>query len=355
MREEFHLYRPAGSKEWSVRKRRNGRSHSTRLETTDRRLARERAKKWHKELIASAWGEDAPRTFLDAANKFAIEHYLDIKPKTALRYKASLAHLLAAFGKLTLAQIGSAQLYEFEQKRRRDGVTAATIVNDFRCLSAIMNLAQVWEWHDRNPVQAYLKSRKKALKGAEPRSRYLSHEEETALYVSASLTWGRMISFAIETGLRREEMFSLLRGDINWQRNFIQVRKEVSKSASRQVPLSERAADTLRTVLMGHSSLFCFPKGDGTRYSPTSPTIMRTLGRICAGAGVEGLTWHDLRRTYGCRCLQDRRMSMEAVSKCMGHSSVKVTEQVYAFLKIDNLNQMLSETEGRVVRIGGVR
>ena len=39
---------------------------------------------------------------------------------------------------------------------------------------------------------------------------------------------------------------------------------------------------------------------------------------------IPHLIWHDLRCTCGCRLLQDHKMSMEEVSKWLGHSSVKV-------------------------------
>lgn len=353
-REDFHLYKQKRSDWWTARKRHQGRSHTICTETADKRIARARARKWVDDLIAQAWGENPPRSFKEAADKFRKEHYAELKLKTALRYDASMAHLLEHFEKLTLDKITGPLLYEFEQARRRAGVKPGTIVNDFRCLSALLNLAQLWEWTDKNPVQAYLERRKRALKAAEARQRYLSHDEEGALLNEASERWRWMIVLAIETGLRREEQFSLLKSDVNWQRNFIQVRKEVAKSSSRQVPLTERGAEALRELFkLNTRSLYVCARENGDRFSPTSPSILDQLKKYCRHTGIENFRWHDLRRTYGCRCLQDRRMPLEHVSKCMGHSSVKVTEKVYAFLKIDNLNRMMAETEGRVVPIKG--
>jgi len=54
---------------------------------------------------------------------------------------------------------------------------------------------------------------------------------------------------------------------------------------------------------------------------------------------IPDLTWHDLRRTCGCRLLQDHKMSMEAVSKWLGHSSIQVTEKAYAFLETRHLHE----------------
>jgi integrase len=50
-------------------------------------------------------------------------------------------------------------------------------------------------------------------------------------------------------------------------------------------------------------------------------------------AGIAHLQWHDLRRTAGCRWLQRDGKNIMEVSMLLGHSSVQVTEQRYAFLE----------------------
>ena len=59
------------------------------------------------------------------------------------------------------------------------------------------------------------------------------------------------------------------------------------------------------------------------------------------------LTWHELRRTTGCRLLQQDRRSMEEVWKWLGHSSVLVTERAYAFLEEEQLQDVVIAENGR--------
>jgi integrase len=67
----------------------------------------------------------------------------------------------------------------------------------------------------------------------------------------------------------------------------------------------------------------------GQRYVDFQPQFERSRKKL----GITDLIWHDLRRTAGCRWLQDRGKNLLEVRTMLGHSSVKVTETVYAFLE----------------------
>lgn len=57
----------------------------------------------------------------------------------------------------------------------------------------------------------------------------------------------------------------------------------------------------------------------------------KTLLAVCRECGIENLHLHDLRRSLGTWMLSSGA-SIEEVSKTLGHSSIRVTEQVYAHL-----------------------
>src|SRR5581483_6543371 len=84
-------------------------------------------------------------------------------------------------------------------------------------------------------------------------------------------------------------------------------------------------------------------------------TLDKGLRAACRRAGVKDVRWHDLRRTCGCRLLQDHRMSMEEVSAWLGHSSIAVTEKIYAFLEIDHLERGVAESLERIARAADVK
>ena len=59
--------------------------------------------------------------------------------------------------------------------------------------------------------------------------------------------------------------------------------------------------------------------------------VRKTFKAACDAVGVAECHVHDLRRTLGSWMLMNGT-PIEVVSKTLGHSSIRVTEQVYAHL-----------------------
>lgn len=324
------LYR-RGKTYWA-RAQRAGREHRRSLKTADRSIAQKRLRQWLDELDAIAWGDKPRRTFGEASEKFIREHLTTIKPSSAKRYGVSLKNLAEHFGPMMLDQIKGVALSDFETKRRADGVTNGTIRRDFACLSSLLTSAGEWEWVEANPIPSYLRRRaKRGLKEAQPRTRYLSETEEARLLDHASPHVRDAIILAIDTGLRSNELFGLQWSQIDFARGVIDTLTRTKGGRARYVPLSQRARTILGTVPRRLDTPYVLVNPDtGTRYWNFSKGLEAARRR----SGLADLCWHDLRRTAGCRWLQRDRKSMEEVSNLLGHSSILVTEKVYAFLEL---------------------
>ncbi len=362
-RGEFTLYQRPPSKIWWARKRRKGKDFRVSLDTEDKGLGRERAEKWIKELIASEWGEKPAKTFSDAMLRYAEERFSSLGDG-GKRYATSIEHLSAHFGDVEMDKIKSSSLSDFVNKRLRE-VSPSTIRRDLSTLSAIFVQAQLWEWASSNPVRPFVEARGKIdLVEGEPRTRYLNSDEEDAILRYAGDTFRMLFAFNIDTGLRLSELknlrwanvkLALPNSDLIPSRGQILVEKKRTKTkgASRKVPLLDRSYDFLKQA--EKKSLTVFATVDGYGYSRNSPTIWEALQKAARKAGIEDLTTHDLRRTCGCRLLQDYKVSMEVVSKWLGHSSVRVTERHYAFLEVEQLHQAVEEGRENVIRIAEMR
>lgn len=345
------------------------------LKTTSEAIARQRLAQWLKEINRVGWGGKPLRLYDEAVLKFLEEHLPQLRPASRRRYLISIGALTPHFEGLALAEIGSAQLSAYETARRQAGVriperlagrqkprdiSPATIRRDLACLSSIFGCCMEWEWVEFNPVPAYMKSRRRrGLKESPPGHRYLSHVEEAALLAqiraeevaaaarapAASLLRQQLrdlyeaVCLAIDTGLRRNEEFALERAWLNHAKSQIELPGSITKNGlDRTVPLLPRSAQLSahRPPHLGSPFLFTNPETK-RRYIG----LNRALRGAARRAGIAPLTWHDLRRTCGCRLLQDYRMTMEEVSRWLGHSSVLVTEKIYAFLEVEHLHRAI--------------
>jgi integrase len=317
-----------------ARAQRNGREVRESLKTTDRRMAESRYRNWFGRLEAIVWGDRPRRLFAEAVKRFIDEHLTRIKPSTARRYGVSLQWLAEQFGDKHLDQITREQLAEFEAWRRAMGASSPTIRRDLACLSSLFTSCEDWDWiaEGSNPVRGFMRRRAhRGLTEAPPRMRYLSPAEEQKLLAAASPAVRRAIVVAVDTGLRREEQFSLTWPQIDMRRGLITTTRQTKSGRSRSVPLPERSTQFLAQLRANEvgtvASLYVFRHEDGRRILTMEKGIKAAVRR----AGLKDVRWHDLRRTAGCRWLQAGR-SMKEVSILLGHSSIATTEKHYAFL-----------------------
>jgi len=332
------IYR-RGKRYWA-RAQRKGREYRRSLATTNHATAERRLREWLEELDAIAYGDKPRRFWEEASERFIREHLPTIKRSAAIRYGVSLKHLDEHFSGKMLHQITSAEMSEFEAKRRAQDVSTSTIRRDLACLSSLMTSAQDWEWIENNPVPAFLRRRaKRGLKEGEARTRYLTEEEERRLLEAASppVRWAMML--AIDTGLRREELFGLCWVQVDPLRGLIDTTRRTKSGRSRKVPIPPRSAQILAHIPRNLESPHVLVNPDtGERYVQMN----KGLKAACRRAGLIDVQWHDLRRTAGCRWLQRDGKSMEEVSLLLGHSSVLVTENSYAFLEAEKVAESLA-------------
>lgn len=138
------------------------------------------------------------------------------------------------------------------------------------------------------------------------------------------------VLLAIFAGLRREEVTTLNWDDVDFERGYIHIRGEVSKTGKpRSIPMPDLLADKLsERKRLDPFSLQVFPwKTTSGLYQQWKRLRQRLNCKDLPG----GLTlrFHDLRHVYG-QSLRDVGILLQDVQAFMGHSSVSVTEKHYA-------------------------
>lgn len=345
-----------------ARKKVRGTDYRGPLGTRSKREAETAYRQWlarlEEQIRAERLGIKRGTSFEDAVRSFNKHHLGTLAESSQIRYLQSLLVLEQHFAGRSMDEISRADLARFVTARREQGLADPSIIRDLTCLSSVYANAIDLELVEVNPVTGFLSSRrrKRSLVNSPPRTRYLTHAEELAI-LSRALDRARdqtairreekaMIAAAlalyIDTGLRAQELLSAERSWISPGGREIKVPAEMTKAGrERIVPLLPRAR---RIVAM----LPAPPRGNALLWRAAGKPfadLNHTLQAIGADVGVADLTIHDLRRTCGCRLLQDHRLRMAEVSAWLGHASVKQTETTYAFLGIDNLHDAIG---GRV-------
>jgi len=163
------------------------------------------------------------------------------------------------------------------------------------------------------------------LKESNTRIRYLTVAEESALREAASKRYpylADIICAACSTGLRRDELFSLKKVDVDLRLNLVHV-LDGKGGKARTVPLdpSGEARRILESRILNPTSEYIFP-------SPQTDDKMtgvdRSLLTICRETGIEPVTLHVLRHTFGTR-LVAAGVDMRTVQQLMGHGKIQTT------------------------------
>lgn len=357
------------------RKRIGGEEYRQSLGTKSKRDAQTAFKKWLIELERSVRAGTptiaGTATWQQAVDNFTINHFPTLKPGSQKRYVQSLLTLSPHFRELRLHEISKKAIGEFVTARRHAGklsqypgqktaISDSTIIRDLQCLSAVFTVANDFELCETNPANAYVKAHQHrgTLVNSDPRTRYLSHIEEenvlNAAYARATADGSIrryekfMIACAValyvDLGFRRKELLGARRSWINSNSNEITVPAGFTKSKkTRTVPLLPRARRIIEMLPDNkHTDLLLWRTAMGKPFAD----LNKTFQGIARGVGVYDVEVHDLRRTCGCRLLQDYRVKMAEVSAWLGHASVEMTEKVYAFLKTENLHDAIG---GRVI------
>jgi integrase len=156
------------------------------------------------------------------------------------------------------------------------------------------------------------------------RNRRLSVEEHTLLLRSCSKSsnhWlAPLIIIAIETGMRRGELLSLVWEDVDLDLRVAHL-DMTENGSKRDVPLSSEAITLLRSL----------PHDISGKVFPMTAASLRGLwNRACRRAGITDLHFHDLRHEATSRFFEKGLNVME-VAKITGHKNLRMLEKIYTF------------------------
>jgi integrase len=195
----------------------------------------------------------------------------------------------------------------------------ASVNRELQILSKVFSLAIDYHKTDFNPC---LKVKKFRLNNR--RYRYLLPDEEPRLL--AALTGPRshlkpIVIVALGTGMRRGEQLSLKRDSVDFLRNTITV-TATKNGKDREIPMNSEVRSTMLQLCRdkkGGDYLFASTKINGHLTE-----IKKGFKTALSIAGIEGLTWHDLRATFATR-LGEAGFDAFTIAQLLGHSDIRMT------------------------------
>jgi len=331
-----------------------GKRYRKSTETENRKLAQRIYDKLKGQIAEGKWFEKLPgedKTLKEMIEKF-IKDCIPLKSKKP--YNSNLQTLLNFFGDCPLAKIIPKRVNEFKVKRKAEGASPATINHELAVLKRMFNLGvKEWEWFDKNPISSV------SLEiGVNERDRWITYEEEEKLLSHCPDWFKDVVTFALNTGFRKQEIC-----DLSWKNGIDLFRKTITVMKSkndekRTIPMNEKIFQMLKgksKVRPIHDRVFYWMKGP-----LNGDVILYFFKRACEKTGIEDLHFHDLRHTFATRLVQAGE-DIYKVQKLLGHKTPSMTaryahhsaESLRATVEVldksefvTNLSQMKKESVG---------
>jgi integrase len=221
------------------------------------------------------------------------------------------------FGKLTAVDCTREQSRAYLKSARAEGRADSTMRTQMSYLRAAMR------WHDpHTPAVFELPSEKQT------RDRWLTTEEMRALIDGTGSTHTRLFMIlALCTAARTEAILGLTWDThIDFENEEIWLGFKVGGKGRATLPINR----TLKAALSEAREIALSPYVIEFNGKPVK-SVRKGLRNAYARAGISDIKQpaHIIRKTAG-RILVESGVSMELVSQILGHSSIKITERIYA-------------------------
>jgi len=249
-----------------------------------------------------------------------------IRPATFDRYLVSLGQLRPWLDDRDVHEIDGKLLKQIVGDRQRAGVTNATIRRDMTAVSSVLAHCIDKEWIEENAARTLDRSRFKERR--EPI--ILPRQDSVDAVFALGSRFIDMAAFALETGMREEEIASLQHDQIDRRRMAV-VSEENKGGEVKHITLTPKALAIIDRQPRYLRKPFVFWRGEGERFFNVGSQFYATVARVARNAARQGsefkrFRFHDLRHLFAVRYLQERRGTLYDLQLTLGHKSIKTTE-----------------------------
>ena len=138
------------------------------------------------------------------------------------------------------------------------------------------------------------------------------------------------ILLIVDTGIRPAEAFRLIDTDVVFEKNIINIRKEVAKTSQERVlPVSVKVMIYVRALLKYNKSEYVFATINGDQFS--TDRFRTRMKKYCWYADVH-ITPYQLRHYFGTEYARSDNCNILYLQKILGHSKLEMTRR---YVKIE--------------------
>lgn len=278
---------------------------------------------------------------IEAFSTKYISYKRDVEKKRSTnRMKIVLDRLIKFYGPDHLiSEISVVSVDNYKRQRLDEGVKAATINRELSILRSMLNMAIKWEyinlWNDfkgMNPVsKAGLLT---DLERQERKKKFPPTDAEiNRLLFLLPLEIRRICINQLQTGMRITETLNLKKDNLKvlGKHKIIYLdASQVKEKKDKIIPLNPTAKENIDDALTKNKSEYVFLNSEGKHYGDYR-RINEALEKACKKLGINKITSHMLRSKFSSKSV-DEGANPYAISKLLGHSSIKVTDEHYITL-----------------------
>jgi integrase len=325
-----------GKHQWQAKIRRKG--YPLQSNTFERKID---AEQWARDIenemdrgVFVSRKEAESTTLHEALDRFIDEYIPNLKmvANETRRAKAIQAREIAS---LYMATIRTKHIAEFIKEREDEGVKPNTIRLDLAILSRLFEVAAT-DWGMESLSNPVKRARKPKLNGGrtrrlQPAQSKDEKSEEERLLAACGEKFRPVVQFAIETAMRRSEIANLTWANIDLKSKTAYL-SETKNMTERTVPLSPTAIGILKGI----------PRRIvGSVFGMSENAITIAMRRAREDAGIEGLTFHDLRHEATSRLFENTGLDLLEIAEITGHKSLQMLKR-YTHLRADRLAERLA-------------
>ena len=320
---------------WQVYGRRDGKKTyvGTFASEIEARAAERRYAVTQEQIAA---GELPAELDLDRTVKDATEKWLESLEASGSRSHDNYAertrmYILPKLGPVPIATLRKSHVMQWRDEQATK-FAAATVNGNLTCLSSAFSYFVDLEWVETNPCHGVSRIEQK---DAAIYTWIQTREEITKLLIECPKGIREIVTLAVGTGMRLDELVHLQWADIDLERRLIAVhrgRHGTTKSGkARYIPILDALVKFLKDLgLKRGGAKLVFPGEDGKPRS--KPGVRFPFKQAAKRAGLPAaLRFHDLRHTFASHWVLDGG-DIFRLSKILGHANVTITQKVYAHL-----------------------